>query len=129
MNLKEKYLIKIKDIQHKQHDLALRCVRNYIHICMFWKQIVFFKILVVIDLANVISDGYINSNKDNENLEALCRYTNRIIELNHIILNYFLFLLVMTCEILENLISMTRLFVLVRFLSSLIKLFAVQKMK
>ncbi|CAF2403385.1 unnamed protein product [Rotaria sp. Silwood2] len=63
-DVKEKRLIIIKDTEQKQQDLALRRVRSYINI------------------ANAMSEKYINDGKDNANLQAFSQYIKNAIKLS-----------------------------------------------
>ncbi len=64
IDMKEKRLIKLKEIEQKKQDFALRRVRSYINI------------------ANTISEKYLNGNKDNANLKAFSQYIKNAIELS-----------------------------------------------
>ncbi|CAF0957106.1 unnamed protein product [Rotaria sordida] len=64
IDIKEKRFNKIKDIEQRQQDLALKRVRSYINI------------------ANVMSEKYLNDGKDNANLQTFSQYIKNANELS-----------------------------------------------
>ena len=63
VDIREKRVVKTKDIEQKRQDLALRRVRSYINI------------------ANAISEKYLNGKKENANLKAFSQYIKNAVEL------------------------------------------------
>ncbi|UJR20716.1 hypothetical protein I4U23_023838 [Adineta vaga] len=61
--IREKRLVKMKNIEEKQQDFALRRVRSYINI------------------ANALCEIYINDNTDNESLKSFSQYIKKAVEL------------------------------------------------
>ncbi|CAF4443425.1 unnamed protein product, partial [Adineta steineri] len=64
IDIKDKRLIKIKDIEEQQQDLALRRVRSYINI------------------ANALSEKYLHDGKNNEHLKDFSQYIKKAVELS-----------------------------------------------
>ncbi|CAF0877805.1 unnamed protein product [Rotaria sp. Silwood1] len=64
INVREKNLFRVKNIEQRQQDLALRRVRSYINI------------------ANAMGEKYINDGKDNANLQAFSQYIKNAVELS-----------------------------------------------
>ncbi|CAF3924728.1 unnamed protein product [Adineta steineri] len=84
IDIKEKRLIKIKDIEEQQQDLALRRVRSYINIGKYFNKIFHNEKQTTncFYLANALSEKYLHDGKDNEHLKDFSKYIKKAVELS-----------------------------------------------
>lgn len=79
IDMKQKQSMKIKDLEKRQQDIALRRVRAYINIGKITS--VEFNRIICIDLANAMSEKYTTGDKSGSSLKALSQYIKNAIEL------------------------------------------------